>query len=263
MSLQISMPLFNGSPVLSFEAIEDFFHDHYQTSGKLKDESYDKDILSFEVNNTSIILAPMGAAIPWSELEGPCATSILWKDVEKDVKKHTNHMVVTVMSDDLSPIEISNVLTQATAAILSTCPNALGVYWGNATLLIPKNIFCDFATKILPENPPVHIWVDFRVGPDEEGISSGFTTGLAALELMEIEAIKVPEPYSELRERLTSLADYLLNNGMVIKDGDTVGGDQDEKIKVRYADSEYGHKENVIRLNYENATVKKSKWKFW
>ncbi len=65
----------------------------------------------------------------------------------------------------------------------------------------------------------------------------------------------------ELRQRLENMTLYLLEHGLVIKDGDTVGGDEKEKVKVSYADSAFGSKERVIRLNVE--TIKKPIWKFW
>lgn len=257
------MPLFDGKPDISLELIKAYLKKHYPNLEEINDESTDNGILSFCIKNATIMFAPMQAPLPWSDLEGPCATSILWKNAEEEVKRHSDHMILTVMDEELSPVEISTLLTQATAAVLSTCSNALGVYWGNATLLVPKDLFCDFATKILPEGPPLHIWIDFRIGPDDNETSTGFTTGLAALDLMEIEAIKAPEACSSLRDRLSALADYLLSNGLVIKDGDTVGGDEEERIKVAYKKSMFGHKEKVIRLMYENTIVKQPWYKFW
>ncbi len=53
---------------------------------------------------------------------------------------------------------------------------------------------------------------------------------MKALGLMEIEAQDSPEPPSELRDRLFGLAEYLIDNGLVIRDGDTVGADAKEKF---------------------------------
>ncbi len=66
-----------------------------------------------------------------------------------------------------------------------------------------------------------------------------------------------------LRDRLTGLADYLITNGPVIKDGDTLGEDKHEKIQAIYADSGFGYDGKVMSLNYTKTKVKKSFFKFW
>ncbi len=152
-------------------------------------EKSDDKILTFDVGEKAhVFLSLMPGPIPWSDLEGPCATSVLWRDAAKVLKPHRAHLLVTIMFDDArSPIDISKLLTQVTASVLETCNAALGVYWCNATLVVQPELFRDFAVKLLPSGPPIHIWVDFRIGPNEQGKMSGFTTGLRALGHMEIE----------------------------------------------------------------------------
>ena len=219
--------------------------------------------IAFRVGSDDIILAQMPAPFPWSDLEGPCATSILWKNAAEEVKRHKYHWIVTVMSPESEPIPLAERLTQATVALMAACPSAIGVYWGNATLLVPTNLFIDFAQKIMPAGPPLHIWIDFRIGRDSERSSSGFTAGMTALGHMEFETQNCPEPPGELRQRLESLARYVLENGPVIKDGDTIGEDANERIRIVYSKSSFGHKGRVMRLEYETASPKKPWWKLW
>ncbi len=218
--------------------------------------------LSLQIGNSGVIMARMPAPIPWTDLEGPCATSILWRNAAEEVKRHTRHWIVTV-NGELDPLALSTLLTQTTAAAMAACSSAIGVYWGNATMIVPKNIFIDFAKEVLPHGPPLHVWVDFRVGKDSEQSSAGFTTGMTALGHMEFEAQNSPEPPGELRERFLALAGYVVENGPVIKDGDTVGEDAEERIRVVYSDSAFGHEGKVMRLVYESASTAKPWWKLW
>jgi Domain of unknown function (DUF4261) len=112
------------------------------------------------------------------------------------------------------------------------------------------------------KGPPIHIWIGLRVGPDEPGRTSGFTTGLAALGHMEFETKNSPTSPSELRELFFTLCGYVIENGPVILDGNTVGGEEDAQIRVVYSDSNFGCKNQVMQLVYETSP-KKSKWKFW
>ena len=66
-----------------------------------------------------------------------------------------------------------------------------------------------------------------------------------------------------MRERLLALAGYVLEKGPVISDGNTVGGDAGEKIRVVFSDSTFGHPDRVMRLVYESLLPKKPRWKIW
>jgi hypothetical protein len=213
---------------------------------------------SFELKNGQLILGSMPAPVPWTDLEGPCATSILWKNAAEQVRAHKAHIIVTVLSD-LDPVEKSILLTQCTTAVLAACDAAIGVYWGNATLIVPKNIFVEFAERVLPHGPPLDIWVDFRVGWKTRTTSAGFTQGMEALGHMEMEISEIPEKPAELRQRFQDLASYLLQ-GAVIRDGHTVGRDANEKIRVVYSGSSFGSTRRVMRLQYEGSP-KRPWWK--
>ena len=223
-------------------------------------EKSDGKVLTFDVGESAhVFLSLMPGPIPWSDLEGPCATSVLWPEAASVLKPHRAHLLVTILfKDSRTPIEKSKLLTQVTAAVLKTCDAALGVYWCNATLVIQPELFREFAVEILPVGPPVHIWVDFRIGRNEQGKMSGFTTGLQALGHMELETLNSPERPSELRDRFEGLIHYLLEHGPVIKNGDTIGEDANERIKVIYSQSAFGHAGKVMRLDYE--PVKKKGW---
>jgi hypothetical protein len=210
-----------------------------------------EDTVAFRIGRADVIYAHMPVPIPWADLKGPCATSILWPDAARALEKHKSHLIVTV-SDERMPMARAKLLTQVVAAIAGVCPAAIGVYWGSSTLVIPCKLFRTFAIKILPQGPPIQMWIDFRVGRNAQGKSSGFTHGLAALGLMELETENASELPAKLRERLTGLATYLLENGLVIRDGDTVGADANERIRVVYSRSAFGHRDAVMRLEYEH-----------
>jgi hypothetical protein len=262
MALGISMVLCLDDKKPSVADVTREFATHFPDMPPATDVE-EKDItMSFRIRADDIILAQMPAPFPWSDLEGPCATSILWKNAAAEIKEHKIHWIVTINAE-LEPIPLSERLTQATVALMAACPSAIGVYWGNATLVVPKALFTEFAQKIMPLGPPLHIWIDFRVGRDSEKSSSGFTAGMAALGHMELETQKCPEPPHELRQRFEGLIRYVLENGPVIKDGDTIGEDANERIRVVYSKSAFGHKDQVMRLEYETASDKKPWWKLW
>lgn len=250
MSLAISMIAFDEYPLLSIADIQKNLVKLWPNLPPTSNAEEKDNTLSFNIGSELVMLGKMPVPIPWSDLEGPCATSILWPKATEVLKKHKAHVIVTV-NGELDPIALSTLLTKATATVLSTSAIALGVYWGNATLVVSKDMFIEFAVKVMTHNPPLHIWVDFRVGRDGKNSSSGFTTGMASLGHMEFEAQNAPERPSDLRERFLALAGYVIENGPVIKDGDTVGEDSDEKVRVIYSESAFGQQGKVMRLEYK------------
>lgn len=216
---------------------------------------------SFSLGESEVVFARMPAPIPWSDLEPVCEASLLWKNPKQALKPHRSHLIVTLLYE-ASPVEQAKRLTQVLAAILGACEQALGVYWGTAGQVISSEIFRDFAKEFLPDEFPLMLWVNVRVGKNETGTSSGFTRGLAAFGLMELETEDSPEVPGDLHGRLVGLAGYLLENGPVIRDGDTVGGSADERIQIVYSKSSFGNEGKVMRLNY-GASSRKPWWKFW
>jgi hypothetical protein len=205
--------------------------------------------ISFGVGQAHVVAVKMPAPIPWSDLEGPCATGVLWDDAVSEVKRHQSHVIITVIGS-ADAVASSVLLTQATVSLMAAT-QAMGVYWCNASMLVPRDLFTDVAMEVMPFGPPLLIWVDFRVGKDEGRTSSGFTTGMHALDHREFTAKGVKEPPDELRNRLIGLCEYVISNGPVINDGCTVGQDRHEKIRVVYGESDFGHENEVIKLVYE------------
>lgn len=250
MSLQISMVPFSTAPSFTVAQLQQQLAQLWPDLPPSSDPCEEENTCSLQIGDCFIAIGLMPAPIPWGDLEGPCATSILWPDAEAALKPHQMHAVVTV-SGEVDPVALSTLLTQATVALMATTPTALGVFWCNAALLVPKGIFTDMALEIMPMGPPLYIWVDFRVGWNEERTASGFTTGMRALGHMEFETHNASDSPAELRERLMSLAGYVLDNGPVIKDGNTVGESAEERIQVVYAESGFGIEGEVMLLEYQ------------
>jgi hypothetical protein len=208
--------------------------------------------IALKVGKADVIYGLMPAPIPWSDLEESCAASWIWPDATEQLRPHAQHVVVTV-SSDADPVKRAKLLTQATSALLACCDGAIGVYWPASTVVIPSKMFQDFAVKMLPDHPTTYIWVDFRAEQSEEEKTIGFTRGLSELGLMDMESRNSPEQPDELRYRFSGLATYLIENDQVIKNGDTIGQDEEELIRIEYVDSSFGHPEKVMRLDYESS----------
>lgn len=203
--------------------------------------------LAFRLGETDVIVGIMPAPIPWTDLEEACVKGMLWSDAAKVLKHHSRHATVTVTSQ-AGAIERARILTQVLAA-MTIWPGAVGVFWPNAGLVLDESHFREYAVGILPEISS-HLWVGIRVEPNDNGGVKGYTKGLAAFGLMEMETLHYPakEPY-RLRTRLSLLADDQLRHSRVFHDGQTFA-ESDDVIHVRLGDSSFGLPAPVVRLDF-------------
>ncbi|QDU26989.1 hypothetical protein ETAA8_20730 [Anatilimnocola aggregata] len=219
------------------------------------------DQITLDVGDDAYIAQIVRAPVPWNQVEPMCSGAWMWPKAAEELKPCVGHLIATVVTQDPSPVHGATQLTRFCTAILASCAEAPGVMWGSSGHLVPSGVFQDFATSVMSAGPPWYIWADFREGQVAPGKTSGFTRGLTDFGLMELEAENTPEPPGELRERFFGLANYLLENGPVIKDGDTIGEDENERIRVVYSPSAFGNPEQVMKLLYEpTRPAKKKGW---
>ena len=209
--------------------------------------------LSVDGNTLTVPLGPMTGFValmpdPLPDLSHCPDDHPLWPELAKDRPDQVAHLVVTVQGE-LPPLARATLLTQLTTAVLGCC-EGLGVYWVDADMAIEAGVFSDIALDSEGDYPRA-LWVDFHIARSGEG-SSGYTRGLEAFGLQEVEVNEGPEPPEELYDRFFGLAAYLLAHGSVIEDGDTLGESEDEKIQVRYGASSFGHPSEVMQLHYES-----------
>jgi len=238
-----------GQP--SLEGIREEIENSWPDS-QLMEAEESETVMSFDFGGDGcVFLGNMPAPVPWSDLESIAEASWLWPDAAEVLKSHDTHAIVT-MTGGRDPIQRLKLMTQVITSVLKATPSALGVYSHNARFCVSSQVFQSFADEFLPSDVPLTICVDVRVGENKDGTSSGFTRGLDSLGLMDIECSSANEPASELRARLEGIANYLLENGLIIRDGHTLGETAREIIRVKYASSKFGHDKKVMQLDYSD-----------
>lgn len=215
-----------------------FWHSLWKgrSAGAADDCTWEGGTLCLPLHGGQLAVSRMPAPIPWSELAGPCETSWWWADAADTMRAHTHHFLVALIGGSLEPVERRLALTKAVAAVVEGS-DALGVYWGEGTLVQGPAAFLALARAARADDVPAALWIDVRVEPNPDGTARCFTTGLSPLGFLEIEVPRAHLPPHDLFGFIGDTACYIVNNRLQIPDGDTIGRTATEKYKVRHARS--------------------------
>jgi Domain of unknown function (DUF4261) len=248
MSLAVAMvALPRVGPLPALSDLNGWLAGHAQSMPPLIAAQSSDEALAATTGDAELMIGLMTAPMPWSELEGPCASAFWWPEAASVLKAHVGHLILALQGGEMDAIGRNLQLTSVVAAVLAT-GDASGVYWGAGTLVIPPALFVEAARSMTRELLPLDLWIDFRVSRDEDGAISLFTTGLEDLGHMEIEISRWNVEPGTARESAWNVAHYLLDQGPVLDDGDSIGFGSDEQIRIRHLPSMWNPARTVIRL---------------
>ncbi len=202
--------------------------------------------LIFPVHGGILAVSLMPAPIPWSSLEGPCATAWWWPEATERMRSHRFHFVVALIGGEIEPVERRILLTNVVREVVKSA-DSVGVYWGEGTLVHEPKQFLKLTSAISGSNIPGTVWLDVRVEPVGDNAVRCFTTGLAPLGFREIEVVRSTLAPTDVMAFIGDTACYIVNNRMQINQGETMGRTATEQYQVSYAPSMFDRGE-VMRL---------------
>lgn len=205
--------------------------------------------LAFPLGGNRAAVALVPAPIPWSRLEGPCETAWWWPAASASMRGHNSHLLLALGGEEGDAVQRSVAFTHFVAAVAAHV-DAAGVFWGGGGLVHEPRVFLEEARRASPEKLPLHLWIDFRIETNDDGTLRLFTTGMQALDKMEIEIPSSRRESTELFDFAYSIADYLLARGAEIRDGHTIGRHGDEKVLAAHAPSMWNSEMTVLRFDF-------------
>ena len=244
----IAMVPLNESYLPDIVQIEEFFTNQLHENIKLDNINKNDTVTMFNFKGEKFFYTLMPASIPWGELEGPCATAWYWPEASELMRKQTAHIIISILpnpNSSLTLIDKAILLSKVTAAILYNT-NSIGVYWGSGTVVNSKDVFIQKISDISRDNLPFELWIDLRLQRTKNDSFQFFTTGMKSFGHKEIEIRDSKMEGNEIFNFIHNIIGYLLENGPVIKDGDTIGGDENQKIRVKYGKSMWDATQDVM-----------------
>ena len=203
----------------------------------------------FALEGDHVAIGLMPAPIPWSELEGPCATAWWWPDANEAMKNHNSHIIVGLVGGPGNLIQRHISLTRLTAAVAMHTDTA-GIYWGSGTLVHEPKTFIEQAKSLSSDDLPLPLWIDFRIERNEDESYRLFTTGMRAFAKLEIEIPRSPLEPAELFNFACSIANYVITKNPNIQSGHTIGRSATEKVVAVHAPSMRDAEKTVLRLEF-------------
>ena len=235
-SIALSMPMFKGGSYSLDKVLEDL-KSHWGL--EVSEISGDDEVATLTINGMMVAIAKMPAPIPSEDLESIFGYSYLWNNVEKEVSEHDSHAIVSILDKTKSQVEKFSLMTMINASILRTSPDAIGVYQGSQTLLLPKGLYIDFADFLLEGNLPVILWIYIGLIGSEEGKNSIYTFGMKEFGKEEIEIIDSQMSRSDLHDFILPVLNYILAYDVTLKNGETIGFSEEQKIKITESKAVY------------------------
>lgn len=226
----------------------------------------DSPMQCLEYGDALIALMPIPVQIG-DDIDQICAHSRLWPDATPAPVDYAGHTIVTVMgfSDDGQDgnlVAQAALLSRVLASAIAVSDSIQAVYFGSANHVVLPGLFRELTQTTLPEPMPI-AWVAINVGERPDGVMTGHTRGMDMLGLMDIEINETADSAQGVFDRLTGIVDYLIENGMVISDGDTLGATDEERIRVVYGRSALDSEREVMRLVSEEIPQTKPGKSWW
>ncbi len=192
----------------------------------------------------------IAAPVPEQEAEKSAMSSSSWPDAQTALAGYGSHIIVAVLSEPEDAIALNVLLTRLARVALQGF-NGLGIYWGAGAVTHSREVFMHMTENVSRHSCPLNAWMRFQLLREDHNKISLYTVGLSQFGLNEIEVTPCDWHPNDLLKLVFNVARYLVQSGPVINDGDTVGGDENERIIVRHAKGMYATDERVYRIMME------------
>jgi hypothetical protein len=164
--------------------------------------------------------------------------TMAWPEANTVAARHRGHLIVSVVGQGQPLLAKARLLTAVIGALIATVPECCAVVW-DGKVARPADLWLHLSRESFAPFPdyPFPLWVNVLPFRSQKGIGA-VTMGLTAFVDREIQFETSRLPLDALIEKVAGLAVYLIERGRVLKDGDTFGGDANERIAVRYKNSD-------------------------
>ncbi len=198
----------------------------------------------YKVDGLEVMAVDVPVPVPREELADAIKSSWMWQRPPDAALNHRAHAIVTAGGD--APVQALAIAVTRVCAAMLEAAGGVALYWGAARQVHVPELVRDCAREPELATP---LWVGVMLSAESKaGPFSALTHGLEALGHREFEVIDSAKPIGELRMALLDLASYVLREGPVLEDGQTIGPDSRTKWSITHRPSKLVPGQKVIAL---------------
>ncbi len=189
-----------------------------------------EDEFSFVIchHNALISVGLMPAPIPHEEAKYHAPDNYMWQGASEAAKKHTAHLLVAVMGRGMPALEAGKIFVKTTVSCCKQ-PGVLAVY-ANEIVYQPE-FYTEAARMVQEDDIPLLNLIWFGLYRRKTGVC-GYTNGMVLLGFDEMEVIDSTAAPSEIRDFLINIAGYVIDENVILRDGETIGFSAEQKLPI-------------------------------
>ncbi len=207
--------------------------------------------LEIELNDEEITVAPALHPVPKEVTRNALENAWYWPDAESRFGGHRSHMAVVIKDVSESSARLKSMLLTRLTSVIGEALGYVGVYWEPAEAVHSSEAFSESSRAMSEKELPLRIWVRFNLVENPDGTHSLYTTGLDPLGFLELEVRASKRPPENIQGWAFNIAHFLLDRGVLIPDGDTVGVSQSEWIRVHHLPSAIDPERRCLYLDLD------------
>lgn len=208
-----------------------FFESLKEDWGIVPDEEVKNNSVVFKVDDMAVACSLVANPIPDQEAERAAKYNILWKDGAEETAKHKAHIMLAVMNKFEARAQAT--LFAKVAYSLLKLDGAIGIY--KDPTVYEKQFYINFAETIKKGECPMPIYIYVGLYLSKTGLCA-FTAGMRYFGWEEIEIINSTKEPDEVISFILSIAEYVVTEEVELKDGETIGFSEEQKLPITVSD---------------------------
>jgi hypothetical protein len=205
---------------------------------------------SFKVAKLSLVTMLMPAPVPDGEADEATERSLSGLSGSWSMPEHRAHLVLVQEGAKDGDLAQLVSFTRVAAAIVRAT-GAIALYWGEARATHHP----EFVVNIAHSEIPLPLWAGLSVASKGKGFEL-LSVGMHQLELPDL-LLNAPSLEGETLEFFYDLLAYITRRGKALPEGETVGRDDKERLKIKYVPSPLDAKQKVWSITLPAPKVKK------
>lgn len=198
------------------------------------DQEQSDDAIVMDIDDMLVAISFIDAPVPDNEAEYFAQSNYFWKDGVEVTKRHVSQILLAVLGHEEPCRKAGELFVKIASSALKN-EHALGIY--TAGTVFEPAFYIDCAQAIKEQDFPLDNLVYFGLY-QKDHLWNAYTYGMQDFHKEEMEILHVDMDPMDLRNMLFDIAYYVLTSNVVLKDGETIGFSQDQRLPITFSKGE-------------------------